>query len=108
MSLTPDTVQHMVESRLIQTFRQYPRAGLYLSSSFRNRLLTAISKNILDPAALHAYVLDVSDAWTLQTRIAFKDVFAYYADAHEPGKDAENIAILKAIAAGILAAGKIQ
>jgi hypothetical protein len=106
-NVTPDTIQKMVQARLIQTYRQYPRAGLQLSSSCRKRLLEAISHRVLEPAKLWLYIQEAADEWTLQAKLAFKDVFKYYQDAFQPGNDNSNTDLLRAISDGIRVAGDI-
>jgi len=107
--MTPETLKLVVESRLVQTFRQYPRAGLHLSSSCRNNLIEAVRGNVLFPSELKAKLTRASenDKWTLQARLAFMDLFAYYEDAYSPNSDGHNKALIGAISDGILAAGNI-
>ena len=106
--MTPDIVKVVVEARLLQTFRQYPRAALHLSSSCRDRINNAISRKLLAPEPLRAFIQPTADTWTLQARIAFNDIFKFYQDSFLPDQDEHNVALLQAVSAGILAAGKIQ
>lgn len=105
--LTPETVKRMAEIRLIQTFRQYPRAARHLTISCRERLLAAIRKGILEPDALRKHIVRSPDEWTLQARLAFNDLFGIYQDNFVAGADAENTALLRAIGNGIFSAGRI-
>ena len=109
-NITPDTMERMVESRLVQTFRQYPRAGLYLSSSCRNTLLQIIAGGVFRPDTVRfrmGLVIE-KERWTLQARLAWRDLFKMYTDAYIEADHANNKELLQAMSDGILAAGKIQ
>ncbi len=107
--MTPDTMRLVVKSRLVQLFRQYPRAGLHLSSSCRKVLLSAISIGCLHPPELKATVIRATenDKWSLQAKLAWMDIFASYESAYESGSVAHNVALLQAISTGILESGDI-
>ncbi len=107
--MTPATLKMVVEARLLQTFRQYPRAGLHLSSSCRNTLIQAASSGCLDPEELKAKMFRAAenDKWSLQAKLAWMDLFSYYEKSYQPGSVSFNTSLLQAISDGVLAAGKI-
>ena len=95
----------VVGARLIQTFRQYPRAGLLLSFSCRKALDEAVAKNVLDPGELNAKVLRVADndGWSLQTKLAWMDIFSWYKSDYQSNDCQHNKEMIGAIVEGILA-----
>ncbi len=108
--MTPETLKSVVMARLVQMYRQYPRAGLQLSSSCRTALLEIISSGMgTCPDDVNGTMIGFaeSDKWTLQARLAWMDIGKYYSDAYESGFDSRNIDRLRAISDAILAAGKI-
>jgi len=107
--LTADTLRQIVQARLVQVFRQYPRAGLFLSSSCRNNLIEAVRNNCLWPQELKAKLNRAAenDKWSLQAKLAWMDIFAYYEEAYSPSADAYNKSLIGAIGDGILNAGQI-
>ncbi len=108
--MTPDTLKQVVQARLVQLFRQYPRAGINLSSSCRTALLEIIASGMgTCPDDVNATMIGFAerDKWTLQARLAWMDIGKYYSDAYESGFGTRNIDRLRAISDAILAAGKI-
>ena len=107
--MTPEVLRQIVAARLVQTFRQYPRAGLFLSSSCRNNLIEAVRNNCLWPEELKAKLNRAAenDKWSLQAKLAWMDIFEYYAENYSPSADTHNKALLSAISEGILSAGNI-
>lgn len=107
--MTPSTLKSVVEARLVQTFRQYPRAGLHLSSSCRNTLNRAVQEKILFPAELKTTMFRAAenDNWSLQAKLAWIDMSAYYEDAYRSGDCEHNTSLVQAISDGILSAGNI-
>lgn len=109
-SITPDTLKRIVEARLLQTFRQYPRAGLQLSSTCRDRLLRAVEQKVVEPDDLTGYMAAVATDWTVQAKLAFADMLVFYREGFEPcdENEARNLELLRAVAAGIRAASRIS
>jgi hypothetical protein len=107
--MTPETMKLVVQARLVQVFRQYPRAGLHLSSSCRNSLIDAVANGCLWPAELKAKLNRAAenDKWSLQAKLAWMDLFSTYESGYNPNSDAHNKALIGAISDGILAAGNI-
>ena len=99
----------VVQARLVQVFRQYPRAGLHLSSSCRNALIDAANNGCLWPEELKAKLNRAAenDKWSLQAKLAWMDIFESYSDGYQANYDAHNTALLQAMSDSILAAGQI-
>ncbi len=95
----------------MQTFRQYPRAGMQITGSCRKLLSDGASSDpVLAPDELVIKMrrLAKSENWTVQTKLAAKDMAHFYARHYDFDDNAHNSALLLAMVEGILAAGKVQ